>query len=98
MKVAGSSMLPTLQPGDRLAVRPPRPGEPRPGQIVVVVTPEREVVKRVGARASDPGTVWLEGDNPAASTDSRATGPVPRERIVGVARARYWPHPKRFRP
>jgi signal peptidase I len=37
------------------------------------------------------GGVWLLGDNPAASEDSRRFGAVPRERILGRAILRYWP-------
>jgi len=44
----------------------------------------------------DPTMVWLEGDNPDRSTDSRTTGPVRRDAVVGIVRARYWP-PRRAR-
>jgi signal peptidase I len=85
-------MLPTLTPGDYLAVRSLRPTEPRLGQIVVVNDTERETVKRVvrGPTRDETG-FWVEGDNRAASTDSRTLGPVARARIVGVVRARYRP-------
>jgi signal peptidase I len=46
MLVHGESMLPTLAPGQRIAVGPVR-GSPRRGDVVVVRRPEREVVKRV---------------------------------------------------
>lgn len=46
MLVHGESMLPTLPPGQRIAVGPAR-GLPRRGDVVVVRRPEREVVKRV---------------------------------------------------
>jgi signal peptidase I len=46
MLVHGESMLPTLPPGQRIAVGP-APGLPRRGDVVVVRRPEREVVKRV---------------------------------------------------
>lgn len=83
-------MVPALEPGDLLAVRPARGDEPRPGQIVVARTGDLEIVKRVRSVAGD-GSVWIEGDNAAHSTDSRTAGPVPRARIAGVVRARYWP-------
>lgn len=35
--------------------------------------------------------VWLEGDNPAASFDSRAYGPVPMRHVRGRVVARVWP-------
>lgn len=93
VRVAGGSMAPTLLEGELLAARPPFPHEPRPGQIVVARVGDREVVKRVGVPDVPlaAGEFWLVGDDPSASTDSRTTGPVVRDAIVGVVRARYWP-------
>lgn len=88
-------MLPTLRPGDFVAVRALRAGEPHRGQLVVIGLGELEIVKRViaepGERALKANEFWVEGDNAAASTDSRAAGPVRRDAIVGVVRARYKP-------
>jgi type IV secretory pathway protease TraF len=39
--------------------------------------------------------VTVRGDNPAASTDSRTFGPVPRELILGRAVYRYGPEHRR---
>jgi type IV secretory pathway protease TraF len=65
------------------------------GQIVVIRTGSIETVKRVIARpdgrALEADQFWVEGDNAAASTDSRITGPVARDSIAGVVRARYKP-------
>jgi signal peptidase I len=95
VRVEGMSMLPTLHPGDFLAVRAPRRDEPLAGKLVVIRAGAIETVKRViappGVRVLGPGEFWVEGDNAAASTDSRVTGPVAREAIVGVVRARYKP-------
>lgn len=95
VRVTGISMIPTLRPGDLLAVRALRPGEPRRGQIVVATADRLELVKRVvaepGQRGLGPDEYWLEGDNRRASTDSRSSGPVRRDRIAGVVRACYWP-------
>ncbi len=95
VRVEGTSMLPTLHPGDFLAVRALRAGEPGRGQLVVVRLGELEIVKRViaapGERTLRANEFWVEGDNAAASTDSRAAGPVTRDAIVGVVRARYKP-------
>jgi mitochondrial inner membrane protease subunit 1 len=37
------------------------------------------------------GHVWLEGDNPLQSTDSREYGPVPLGLVRGRIVARFWP-------
>ena len=104
VRVTGISMVPTLRPGDLLAVRFPQGREPRVGQVVVASTDRRELVKRVvavpGERFRDgvlgEDEFWLEGDNTRSSTDSRAIGPVHRRDIMGVVRMRYWP-PQRAR-
>jgi nickel-type superoxide dismutase maturation protease len=98
--VQGESMRPTLAPGDFLVALGGL--RPRRGALVVVEHPERpgfEVVKRVvglpGDRVGDrplaPGELWVEGDHPGASTDSRAFGPVPAGAVRGVVVLRYWP-------
>lgn len=89
VRVAGNSMSPAYWPGDLLAVRPLRAGEPSPGQVVVARRDGIEVVKRV--HATMPDGVDLRGDDPSASTDSRAWGLVPRDDIAGVVAFRYWP-------
>ena len=86
--IAERSMEPALQPGDWWLVR--RWGPIRPGAIVVLEQPGRErllVVKR--AIREVEGGWWVEGDNPAASTDSRSYGPVPASSIRGVLWLRY---------
>jgi nickel-type superoxide dismutase maturation protease len=105
IEVSGSSMRPTLEPGDwALAVVPERA---RPGDVVVVEHPERpgfEMVKRVvslpGDRAPD-GTdaiegLWVQGDDPSSSTDSRSFGTVPADLVRGRVVAVWWP-PSRVR-
>ena len=95
VRVEGPSMLPTLKPGDVLAVRPPRHGEPHTGQLVVLRRGDIEIVKRVTetveGHALGAEEIWLTGDNLDASTDSRTTGPAARQDVVGVVRARYKP-------
>ena len=98
-------MRPTLEPGDwAIAIAP---GRVRPGDVVVVEHPGRpgfEMVKRVGSVPGDrapQGTsvadgVWVEGDDPSRSTDSRSLGPVPAELVRGRVVLVWWP-PSRVR-
>lgn len=94
--VAGSSMLPTLRPGDVVVVR--WGARVRPGDVVVLRRPDRPdllVVKRVVWREPDGWEV--RGDNPAASDDSRAFGLVPDAAVVGrvlVRRSLRWRVPR----
>ncbi len=95
--VAGSSMEPTLSDGDWLLCRflssVERLAE---GDVVVARRPDRPdllVVKRVVRR--EPGGWWLEGDNAAASDDSRLFGIVPDDCLVARVLVRYLPLPRR---
>ena len=69
IEVEGTSMLPTLLPGDRLVVTPIHPGEwffVHEG-IYVVVLPDQVMVKRIGQnRLSTVHTLHLKSDNPEA--------------------------------
>ena len=96
VEVQGSSMAPTLVPGEWLLVerrtyarRPPRMGE-----IVLAADPReptRELIKRVAAVDEPAGTVDLRGDAPEASTDSRTFGAIPMSAVRWRVVARYWP-------
>lgn len=90
VEVSGLSMAPALQPGDRLLLR--RTRSVRPGDIVAASDPRqpaRPVLKRV-VDVSQEG-VFLLGDNPEHSTDSRQFGPVPIRSVTGKAIYRYVP-------
>ena len=95
--VAGDSMRPTLVDGDWLLCRRVRgTSGVREGDVVVLERPDRPgllVVKRAVRR--EAGAWWVEGDNAAASEDSRAFGAVPDAYVVARVTARYWPHPSR---
>lgn len=107
--VAGPSMEPTLRPGDRVIVDvwTYRQRRPRPGEVAVLrgAGPgQAHLVKRVvpapdptRARSGGQAGLWVEGDNPGRSLDSRRFGPVPAERLVGRVVWRYWP-PSRAGP
>ena len=50
------------------------------GDVVVVKTLERPLIKRIVRLERDK--IWLEGDNAAASTDSRQLGNYLRQDII----------------
>ena len=104
--VEGQSMAPALEPGDFLIAA--RSGLMRRGALVVVEHPGRpgyEMVKRLAGMPGDEvggaplgaDRFWILGDDPEASTDSRAFGAVSRDAIRGVVLFRYWP-PSRIGP
>lgn len=83
-------MLPTFRDGDEVLVAV---GEKRPfspGDIVIAHHPLKamKLIKRVD-RVLEDGRLFLLGDNPAASSDSRAFGPVPPHLIVGRVTGRF---------
>ena len=87
-------MQPTLEPGDRVLVRRLR-REPLPslGSVIVTWHPQRSelrLIKRL-SRVDRTG-LWLLGDNPAESTDSRQLGAVPTNLMIGevVGRLPLW--------
>ena len=103
VEVEGTSMVPALQPGDRLAaLRLPRRLPRwiryrfvRPGAVVIVRDPRgggRILVKRVATvRVGGTEGVVVLGDAPGASTDSRTFGPVASTDVLAVAVYRYGP-------
>jgi nickel-type superoxide dismutase maturation protease len=87
-EVAGLSMAPALEPGDRVLVV--RWLAPRPGKLVLIRDATgRILIKRVASRQGRQ--IVVLGDNPALSTDSRHFGPLPTSQCLGVAFYRYWP-------
>ena len=92
-RITGSSMLPLLKPGDEVLLNPRayRETSPQPGDIVVVhhpFQPGLQIVKRVTHLLGN-GRYYLEGDNPAGSSDSRSFGPVHLEQILGRITSRF---------
>jgi nickel-type superoxide dismutase maturation protease len=91
--VRGSSMAPTLEPGDLLLVErwTFTRRAPRAGDIALARDPRdggRELIKRVSA--VHDGRVKLRGDA-ARSTDSRAFGDLPQTAVEWRVAFRYWP-------
>jgi len=89
-------MLPVLGEGALIAAaRLDSDATLRVGEVVVARRPDRisvEMVKRIRS-VDGQGNVFLLGDNPAASTDSRHFGVVPRNLVLARVRWRYWPLP-----
>jgi type IV secretory pathway protease TraF len=52
---------------------------------------------RLGDRVLGDDEYWVEGDLPAASTDSRQFGPVAREGLKAKVLLVYWPKDRRRR-
>ncbi len=95
IRVRGPSMLPEFAPGDELFLDPRayRRHPPRVGDVVMArypLAPQETILKRVVFVSSD-GRVFLRGDNPHASTDSRTLGLFPPEHILGRVTSRYLP-------
>jgi len=100
VEVQGSSMAPTLLPGEWLVVeqRSYTRRQPRVGEIVLAADPRdpsRELIKRVAALDGVAGLVDLAGDAPEASTDSRAFGALPLDSVRWRVIGRYYP-PRRI--
>jgi nickel-type superoxide dismutase maturation protease len=93
-------MRPTLEPGDWLLADPDAyaAAPPTIGDLVLVPDPRepsRLLVKRV-AEVHDGGReLFVRGDAPAASTDSRTFGSVGTSEVEGRPWFRYWP-PRRL--
>jgi nickel-type superoxide dismutase maturation protease len=69
-RVSGESMLPGLKPNQVVFAVAAR--HPRVGEIVIVRHNGMEKIKRIAKVRKD--AIYLIGDNPSASTDSRTFG------------------------
>ncbi len=95
--VRGSSMAPTLLPGEQLLVErwTFRRRQPQVGDVVLAHDPRepsRELIKRIASVRA--GRVELRGDG-VATTDSRTFGTVAVGDVTWRVALRYWP-PSRF--
>lgn len=90
-KIHGHSMMPVLPPGTyvwatpiirRLSV----------GDTVIFIHDNREKIKRVSEIKDDE--LYVLGDHPEASKDSRQFGWIKRESVQGKV---FWPHAPRTR-
>lgn len=88
-RISGESMLPTLRAGQLVLFASGRPLHV--GDVVMFRHDNKEKIKRIARLES--GKVYLLGDNPEASTDSREFGWLGNEVVVGVL---VWPRLKRM--
>ncbi len=79
-RVVGFSMVPVLLPGTLVWARGVFWRLKR-GNIVIVLHEGREKIKRIAE--VDGQHVYVLGDNPARSTDSREFGWLPRSQVIG---------------
>ena len=84
-RVRGKSMEPFLYGGSIIVAKKHRT-KLRVGNVVIVEHENREKIKRIVKIRSD--AIYVHGDNPAFSTDSRSFGWIPKRLIVGVL---LWP-------
>jgi nickel-type superoxide dismutase maturation protease len=85
-RVQGHSMMPVLPPGTTVW------GwrwyhELKIGDVIIFLHDGKEKIKRINDL--DNNTVFVLGDHPETSTDSRQFGWVSRENIVATV---FWPH------
>lgn len=86
-RVRGASMVPALAPG-QLVVGRTHFRSLRPGRIVIFRHEGREKIKRLSKL--EGGRIWLTGENPQSSTDSRDFGWLPKTVVTAVI---FYPRP-----
>jgi nickel-type superoxide dismutase maturation protease len=97
--VSGQSMSPTLNPEMHSSlldvVLISKISEYKTGDIVLLSDPLREestrIVKRISEITQDGSLIYVQGDNPNHSTDSRHFGYVPSVMVEGVVKAIIFP-------
>jgi nickel-type superoxide dismutase maturation protease len=81
-RVEGDSMLPTLKHGEEVLVQPTETLQI--GDVVVAKHPFKQsviIIKRI-SEINEKG-LFLLGDNPIESTDSRSFGEVSKKNVLG---------------
>ena len=92
-RVSGNSMLPQLKPGEDVLIdrQAYKDKIPQPQDLVVAFHPnktELKIIKRIATVSRDRG-VFLLGDNPLESTDSRDFGVISLDALYGKVTSRF---------
>lgn len=101
IRVSGDSMTPTYQEGVLLIMDTNYYNKKLPvkGDVIVLSHPfqqERPLIKRIDGIEED-GQLFVVGDNPSSSTDSRAFGSIPMKLVQGkVVKGGYNPFILRY--
>jgi nickel-type superoxide dismutase maturation protease len=86
-RIEGNSMLPTLRPNEYVLVNTNAPVETNDIVVVLFGEEQKALVKRLAlmldAYGNDDNYIWVLGDNPQESTDSREFGRLPLNNLVG---------------
>jgi nickel-type superoxide dismutase maturation protease len=84
-------MKPTLLEGQEVLVKPSRPSlSPKPGQLILVRHPmETQLTMIKRCSYIENNLVFVHGDNPTASTDSRQFGGVRAELVLGYVQCTF---------
>ncbi|HEY1645522.1 MAG TPA: S26 family signal peptidase [Candidatus Saccharimonadales bacterium] len=86
-RVVGDSMLPTLR-SNQLVMAFSRV-KPSLGNLVIVKYDGKEIIKRL--TKIEPGKLYITGDNPNSSSDSRHFGWVSQSDLIATV---IWPRKK----
>ena len=89
LRVEGDSMRPILEPNDEVLIDPQ--AVMAAGDLVLAQHPFRkdtQIIKVLRATCERDGA-FLEGTNPASSTDSRSFGRVPKDHLLGKVTHRF---------
>lgn len=84
-RVVGKSMLPSLRPG-QIVICVRRIRNLKPGHVVVIRHKGVEKIKRISDITSNG--IFVLGDNPNSSTDSRDFGSISRKNVAAKV---IWP-------
>tara|TARA_B100001115_G_C15675799_1_gene326545 strand:- start:345 stop:629 length:285 start_codon:yes stop_codon:yes gene_type:complete len=88
--IRGNSMEPTLYDGDNVIFEEFQDQRLRVGDVVLCQHPfsSKNIVKRI-KRISKSNKLYVRGDNPLYSSDSRSFGPLSSSKIIGLYKEKY---------